>query len=515
MDEESKTQTTVAEHNYQDLSGVPEKVKKVIAKGGVKEPFPIKLFKLLQHIDLEENNYAQYISWQPHGRCFRIHSIKGFKEHILPKFFVNARYESFRRQLNLWGFKRITRSGPDQGSYYHIMFLRTKFYLCHDISRTAVLGQGRIVPNPEAEPDFISMPQLPPSSALNSHFVESRSVPSELGSSSSSGLCRSRIYESEGQNFHGAKGGSSSSNATWGLVTQSQPVLRRSGISLSSLDERMRTLGCEQSSKNESWDIRPNFASVSAPALNKTSLTQRRLKVISSENLESQSSLTNISEQDAVERENSSCDFGGNMNRSLSSGAPSLIGGATNSVFACTNKNNLSATRIDQNLNSMNNVISNPTFSPRRHLLVRNRGSHENSSAAFVTIPDESKDNERPTRVAANQQVEEECKSVEFGQSDNIEESFQVDRIIDCKFKEVESGLHRFFQREESGRELMDTLHESFGSLSLTNLIKKKIEDDDDMMHFSTEFDAKEIEFLTKDEQKETSAAIEPLPIDQ
>lgn len=499
MDDESKNQTTVAEHNYQDLSGVPEKVKKVIAKGGVKEPFPIKLFKLLQHIDLQENNYAQYISWQPHGRCFRIHSIKGFKEHVLPKFFVNARYESFRRQLNLWGFKRITRSGPDQGSYYHIMFLRTKFYLCHDISRTAVLGQGRIVPNPEAEPDFISMPPLPPSSAINSNFVESRSVPSELGSSSSSGLCRSRIYESEGQNFRGGKGGSSS-NATWGLVTQSQPLLRRSGVSLSSLDERMRNLACEQSSKNESWDIKPNFASVSAPALNKISLTQRRFNVISSDNLESHSSLTHISEQDAVGGENSSWDFGGNMNRSVSSRA-------TNPVFAYTNK-------ADISVNSMNNEISNQTFSPRRHLLVRNRESQENDSAAFMTSPQETNNNDRPSHVAANQQDEEECKRMEFGQTDNVEESVQVDRIIDCKFKEVESGLHRFFQREESGRDMIDTLHESFGSLSLTNFIKKKIEDDDDMMHFSTEFDAKEIDFLMKDEQKETSAAIDPLPID-
>ena len=131
---------------------------------------------MLEHIDLYNVSFQKYVSWQPHGRAFRIHDIKGFKTHVQPLFFENAQYTSFRRQLNLWGFKRLTYSGPDQGSYYHQMFLRTKPMLCHNISRTAVLGlgQGRLVPNPTAEPNFYSMKALPETSeATESKYISS------------------------------------------------------------------------------------------------------------------------------------------------------------------------------------------------------------------------------------------------------------------------------------------------------------------------------------------------------
>ena len=45
-------------------------------KGGVKMPFPAKLFHMLEYIDLYEPNLAKIISWQPHGRCFRTHDVK-------------------------------------------------------------------------------------------------------------------------------------------------------------------------------------------------------------------------------------------------------------------------------------------------------------------------------------------------------------------------------------------------------------------------------------------------------
>merc|ERR1712192_260425 len=160
-------QIILVQHDYEDYANkeVDEPVQ-LNAKGGVKIPFPIKLYRMLEHIDLHNVSFQKYVSWQPHGRAFRIHDIKGFKTHVQPLFFGNAQYNSFRRQLNLWVFKRLTHSGPDQGSYYHQMFLRTKPMLCHNISRTAVLGvgQGRLVPNPSAEPNFYSMDALPESS---------------------------------------------------------------------------------------------------------------------------------------------------------------------------------------------------------------------------------------------------------------------------------------------------------------------------------------------------------------
>jgi hypothetical protein len=48
---------------------------------------------------------------------------KRFVEEILPKHYRHSKLESFQRQLNLYGFKRITK-GEDMGAYYHPMCMR-------------------------------------------------------------------------------------------------------------------------------------------------------------------------------------------------------------------------------------------------------------------------------------------------------------------------------------------------------------------------------------------------------
>ena len=60
---------------------------------------------------------------QPHGRSFLVHKTKEFTDRIMPKYFNQGKFASFQRQLNLYGFKRLTR-GPDAGSYYNELFLR-------------------------------------------------------------------------------------------------------------------------------------------------------------------------------------------------------------------------------------------------------------------------------------------------------------------------------------------------------------------------------------------------------
>jgi len=102
---------------------------------GVRESFPVKLFKLLELADLQKPDLASIISWHSHGRCFRVHNPKKAEEFILHRFFNQNRYSSFRRQLDLWGFKRLTQNGADSGAYYHEMFLRSKPFLCRSIGR--------------------------------------------------------------------------------------------------------------------------------------------------------------------------------------------------------------------------------------------------------------------------------------------------------------------------------------------------------------------------------------------
>lgn len=152
------------QHNYHDHANddcVQYLMTPVVCKGGVTVPFPMKLHEMLDHIALYETELSSIVSWQPHGRCFLVKKIKEFSRDILPRFFDQKKYASFQRQLNLYGFNRIT-TGPDRGSYYHEMFLRGKKILCRGIYRMKVKGTGvRMASNPEQEPNFYLMEYMP------------------------------------------------------------------------------------------------------------------------------------------------------------------------------------------------------------------------------------------------------------------------------------------------------------------------------------------------------------------
>jgi hypothetical protein len=98
----------------------------------------------------------------PHGRSFKIHDLDGFHEHILPVYFRHTKKSSLLRQLNLYGFRRIS-AGRDKGSYYHELFLRGKRFLCGRMRRQKVNGKRiRSAGNPETEPNFTRMTPMPP-----------------------------------------------------------------------------------------------------------------------------------------------------------------------------------------------------------------------------------------------------------------------------------------------------------------------------------------------------------------
>jgi hypothetical protein len=73
------------------------------------------------------------------------------------RYFKLGKLSSFQRQLNLYGYSRITR-GRDATGYYHEFFLRHREYLAHRILRQRIKGTKiKGATNPELEPNFYAM----------------------------------------------------------------------------------------------------------------------------------------------------------------------------------------------------------------------------------------------------------------------------------------------------------------------------------------------------------------------
>eukprot|EP00588_Corethron_pennatum_P015378 CAMPEP_0194280816 /NCGR_PEP_ID=MMETSP0169-20130528/18929_1 /TAXON_ID=218684 /ORGANISM="Corethron pennatum, Strain L29A3" /LENGTH=588 /DNA_ID=CAMNT_0039025685 /DNA_START=65 /DNA_END=1831 /DNA_ORIENTATION=- len=127
---------------------------------------------------------SSIISWQPHGRCFVVHSPDRFVKSILPQFFDQSKLTSFQRQLNLYGFRRITnRASPDVGAYYHELFLRYRIDLCYNMVRVKVKGTGcKAAQSPETEPNFYKMNPIVLSVIQNQCFKDVPIVNSKVDS---------------------------------------------------------------------------------------------------------------------------------------------------------------------------------------------------------------------------------------------------------------------------------------------------------------------------------------------
>lgn len=55
----------------------------------------------------EQNGLDDIVSWTPCGTAFEVHNIAAFEKEIIPNYFRHTRFSSFRRQLNMYGFKRV------------------------------------------------------------------------------------------------------------------------------------------------------------------------------------------------------------------------------------------------------------------------------------------------------------------------------------------------------------------------------------------------------------------------
>jgi hypothetical protein len=113
--------------------------------------FPIKLHGILSNPEFQD-----IIAWLPHGRAWRILQHKAFEEKVIPMYFRHGRYSSFARQVNGWGFRRITH-GPDYNAYYHEMFLRGLPHLCSEMKRLTPRDINKNQKDDSPLPDFCSL----------------------------------------------------------------------------------------------------------------------------------------------------------------------------------------------------------------------------------------------------------------------------------------------------------------------------------------------------------------------
>eukprot|EP00804_Cyclotella_cryptica_P015483 CCRYP_003538-RA/>CCRYP_003538-RA protein AED:0.43 eAED:0.48 QI:213/0.6/0.5/1/0/0/6/0/361 len=179
--------STLIDHSYHDYAYLP------LQSGGVfnsavstarAQNFPAKLHQIVS-----TPGYQHIIAWLPHGRSWHVRNKELLVSVVLKEHFSHSHFESFNRQVNLWGFKRLYRASPDYKSYYHEAFLRGRPDLVYLVRR--LKNEGKRLPHLISEPNFYQMPVLPtfglPRSDLITPAATGANVASHATASASGG----------------------------------------------------------------------------------------------------------------------------------------------------------------------------------------------------------------------------------------------------------------------------------------------------------------------------------------
>jgi hypothetical protein len=154
-----------AGNRHRHKGAAPSSISLDVAAAGRQFQFPEILYKMLHDCTASSSkdgstggDFADIVSWQPHGRSFLVHQPKVFVAQVLPRYFRQSKLSSFQRQLSMYQFSRITQ-GEDKGAYYHEYFLRGRPDLLSHMVRITIKGTGCKLPSsPETEPNFYTMP---------------------------------------------------------------------------------------------------------------------------------------------------------------------------------------------------------------------------------------------------------------------------------------------------------------------------------------------------------------------
>jgi len=108
--------------------------------------FPVTMYQLL-----EDDDYKDACCWLPDGLSFAIDP-DIFRKKVIDVHFRGSKFDSFKRKLNRWGFRRIMETeAPGTMTYYHRLFRRGFPALLKD------MNGGRVISTKKKEEQARSM----------------------------------------------------------------------------------------------------------------------------------------------------------------------------------------------------------------------------------------------------------------------------------------------------------------------------------------------------------------------
>ena len=98
------------------------------------DTFPCKAFQVIQYCEKNDPNVA---SWSRDGTYFVVKDTATFSSSHLPRYFKHSNFQSFNRQLNIYGFRIVKEHDNSDGSvaFSHRCFQRERHDLLSNIKR--------------------------------------------------------------------------------------------------------------------------------------------------------------------------------------------------------------------------------------------------------------------------------------------------------------------------------------------------------------------------------------------
>ena len=139
---------------------------------------------------VNDSSCDDLIAWDPSGSSFHVYDQARFAREVLPRYFKHNNFASFIRQLNMYGFRKIStiehgslKNERDDIEFAHPSFIRGHDNLLESIKRRAPDHQPKVnLPSPATKPDIVSSTTSPSSTGFISNtYAENKTTrPVEL-----------------------------------------------------------------------------------------------------------------------------------------------------------------------------------------------------------------------------------------------------------------------------------------------------------------------------------------------